>query len=145
MVDTSHDSTKAQIRGAGLRATAPRIAVLQLLMSTDKPLSHTEVVDALGSNTWDQATLYRNLLKLTEVGLARAVSKVDGIVRYQARGDDDGLHLHPHFSCKSCGTVECLPDATLELSGKVTSLWNRSLVDSEMQLVGECPSCLQGA
>lgn len=144
MADTSHDRAKAQIRDAGLRATAPRIAVLELLESSSKPLSHTEVVNELCSDVWDQATLYRNLLKLTEVGLARAVSKVDGIVRYQACGDDDGLHLHPHFSCKSCGTVECLPEAKLKLSAKVTRRWSRSLVAAEMQLVGDCPSCLQG-
>ena len=140
MVEFSRDEAKQRIHEAGLRATAPRVAVLRLLAITDKPLSHTEVVEAIGSEDWDQATIYRNLLKLVEVDLARVASKVGGVARYEARGDDDSPHLHPHFSCRSCGSVECLPEA--KLTGPVDRRWNRSLEASELQLIGECPDCL---
>ncbi|MDD9942295.1 MAG: transcriptional repressor [Myxococcales bacterium] len=140
VAELSRDDAKEQIRAAGLRATAPRVAVLRLLASTDRPLSHTDVVEAIGCTDWDQATLYRNLLKLVEVNLARVVSKVGGVSRYEARGDDDGAHLHPHFSCRTCGCVECLPDA--KLTGPVHRRWNRSLETSELQLIGDCPGCL---
>ena len=140
MNDLTRDEAKGRIHAVGLRATAPRVAVLRLLAGADKPMSHTEVVEAIGSEDWDQATLYRNLLKLVEVDLARVASKVGGVARYEARGDDDSPHLHPHFSCRTCGSVECLPEA--KLTGPVERRWNRSLETSELQLIGDCPTCL---
>jgi Fur family ferric uptake transcriptional regulator len=136
----SLDEAKRRLHEAGIRATAPRVAVLRLLSSATRPLSHTEVVDAIGSEHWDQATLYRNLVKLVEVQLARVVSKVGGVARYRARGDDDSPHLHPHFCCQTCGEVACLPEA--KLTGPVDRRWHRSLETSEMQLIGYCPDCL---
>lgn len=140
MVELRRDEAKQRLHEAGLRATAPRVAVLRLLAAADKPLSHSEVVAAIGSEDWDQATLYRNLLKLVDAELARIASKVEGVTRYEARGAGDGPHLHPHFSCRSCGSVECLPDA--KLTGPVHRRWNRSLETSELQLIGDCPDCL---
>lgn len=142
MGEISRDDAKQSIHEAGLRATAPRVAVLRLLAAAQKPMSHTDVVEAIGREDWDQATLYRNLLKLVEADLARVASKVGGVTRYAARGDDDSPHLHPHFSCQTCGIVECLPEA--KLTGPVDRRWNRSLRASEMQLIGDCPDCFAG-
>jgi len=141
MVELTRDEAKRRIHEAGLRATAPRVAVLRLLERSRKPLSHSEVVEAIGRGDWDQATLYRNLIKLVEADLARVANQVGGIARYEARGEDDSPHLHPHFSCRSCGEVECLPEATL--AGTVDRRWHRSLAGSELQLIGECPDCLE--
>ncbi len=56
-----------KILKAGLRSTAPRVAVLQLYYcASGRPLSHGEVLETLGHDDWDQTTLYRNLLKLEE-------------------------------------------------------------------------------
>ena len=39
---------KKILREAGLRSTAPRVAVLQLLCTSGRPLSHGEVLETLG-------------------------------------------------------------------------------------------------
>ena len=140
MESLTRDEARDRIHQVGLRATAPRVAVLRLLSKTDKPLSHSEVVEAIGNHDWDQATLYRNLVKLVDVELARVASKVGGVARYEAREEGESPHVHPHFCCKTCGSVECLPKA--KLSGSVDRRWNRSLETSELQLIGECPDCL---
>ena len=140
MPELSRQQAKDLIHEAGLRATAPRVAVLRILTASPKPLSHSEMIAAVGSDEWDQATLYRNLLKLVEVKLARVASQMGGITRYEVRADDDP-HVHPHFSCQSCGKVECLPGA--KLGGSVELKWHRSLEDSQLQLIGECPECLE--
>jgi len=134
------EDAKQLVKDAGLRATAPRIAVMQLLARAEKPMSHSEVVEAIGTEDWDQATLYRNLVKLVEADLARVASKVAGVTRYEARGDDDEPHLHPHFSCRTCGEVQCLPEARLE--GLVDKRWRKSIANSELEVIGECPDCL---
>ncbi|MEM7136029.1 MAG: transcriptional repressor [Myxococcota bacterium] len=140
MGSLTRDEARQRIHGAGLRATAPRVAVLRLLSETEKPLSHSEVVEAMGGRDWDQATLYRNLVKLADVELARVASKVGGVARYEAREAGESAHVHPHFCCKTCGAVECLPEAKLSVS--VARRWNRSVKASELQLIGECPDCL---
>ena len=67
------------LRENGLRVTAPRLAVLGVLLKAKSPMSHTEVLDTLGDTVWDQATVYRNLVKLTEAGVTVVASRADGI------------------------------------------------------------------
>lgn len=108
-------------------------------MNAKRPMSHAEVVDALGDGDWDQATLYRNLQKLAEVSLARVASQIAGVTRYEVVGDDPSDHRHPHFACRACGVVECLVDTTVSVPADPR--WRTALAEAELQLVGECPTC----
>ncbi|TMQ23235.1 MAG: transcriptional repressor, partial [Deltaproteobacteria bacterium] len=58
------EALRAAVRGAGLRATPSRIAVLHLLRSAGSPISHGDAVARLASQAWDPATIYRNLTDL---------------------------------------------------------------------------------
>ncbi len=133
---------KQRLRELGLRVTAPRLAVLRILADAERPLSHAEVVALLGEDvSWDRATVYRNLVALVEVGLARIASHAAGIVRYElARGE--AHDAHPHFLCDDCGVVSCLPEAAV-VRPKRTK-WSKSLKGAEVQFVGRCPGCLGG-
>ncbi|MCB0969613.1 MAG: hypothetical protein KDB37_22470, partial [Ilumatobacter sp.] len=62
---------RASIRAAGLRATAARVAVLRTLARASGPVSHADVCATIGTSDFDRATLYRNLVDLTRVNLAR--------------------------------------------------------------------------
>jgi len=135
----SREELRDQLRAAGLRATAPRVAVLSLLLESERPLSHSEVVAGIGHDDWDRATLFRNLVKLEETGFARVASRVGGVVRYEARGPNDDSHGHPHFACQGCGKVMCLKGVSLSLP--TTGEWNAALADADLQLVGTCPVC----
>lgn len=141
MDEAAKQQAKTRIRDAGLRATAPRVAVFCLLESADRPMSHTQVVEELGSTEWDQATVYRNLRKLVESNLARVATRVDGVDRYELRRANQDTHLHPHFSCRICGAVQCFPEASL-VGGPVDERWQRSVAFSELQLTGLCPDCI---
>jgi hypothetical protein len=52
-------------------------------------------------------------------------------------------HVHPHFVCDSCGTVECLADvavpSVLPRSAKLTSGYE--VTKQEVTLHGVCPKC----
>jgi Fur family ferric uptake transcriptional regulator len=65
---------RASIRGAGLRATGARVAVLRALASASGPVSHADVCAAIGSSDFDRATVYRNLVDLTRANLASAAA-----------------------------------------------------------------------
>ena len=130
------------LRSSGLRATAPRVSVIQVLADADTPLSHTEVVERLGDMDFDPTTVYRNLVKLHEEGLAPVVSRLEGIDRYAlASGDGDG-HQHPHFVCEDCGRVACLPTEVTAMKAKAGP-WAASIKSATIQLRGECPDCLE--
>src|SRR5690606_5766963 len=103
------------IRGAGLRATASRIAVLRELRRAKRPISHGDVVETLQAESWDRATLYRNLIDLAQVGLAHKVELGDRVWRFDgSRGEQaHDATLHPHFVCTSCGSVACLPQVSI--------------------------------
>ncbi len=126
----------------GLRATAPRLGVLRILDEATTPLSHSEVLQHLGDQDWDPATVYRNLIKLTECGIAVVVDYADGMTRYALAGPKhDGTHSHAHFVCNACGTLACLPSevtATMGIDGQ----WHESVRRATVQLRGECPNCL---
>ncbi len=134
---------KAEIHAAGLRATAPRVAVLELLRGSERPLSHAEVVETLGETDWDQATLFRNLVKLAESGFARVASHAGGVARYEASTPGGEPHVHPHFACRECKVVSCLHDARLHLPEDAA--WREALAAADLQLTGTCPSCRRAA
>lgn len=126
------------IREKGLRVTATRVAVLQLLASKG-PLSHSEAVAELGDARWDKATIYRNLVSLADAGLAIVVSNAGGMARYAYAEHVD--HAHPHFECTECGQVSCLPDAVPKI--RATGRWSASIAAATMALRGRCPDCME--
>ena len=70
---------KALIRGAGLRSTAARIAVIQQLASTPVPQSHSEVAEALDDFGFYQSTIYRCLTELSDAGLLALLELGDSV------------------------------------------------------------------
>ncbi len=108
-----------RIRGAGLRATAPRRAVLRLLSAWARPATHAEVSEALAADSWDRATVYRNLCDLAEAGLLSRSDMGDHVWRFELSRPEaspaDHPSAHPHFVCNTCGAVSCLPDLPLPI------------------------------
>ena len=135
------DELKTTIRGAGLRSTAPRLAVYRRLLAATTPVSHGELVDALAGEGMDRTTVYRNLVDLTDAGLVRRTDLGDHVWRFElARGEGESVR-HPHFTCTDCGQVACLPDVTLSVksSRRVPRSLTRQRV--EIQLRGKCDDC----
>jgi Fur family ferric uptake transcriptional regulator len=115
------DELRALVRGKGLRATPSRLAVLELLRSTDAPMSHGDVADRLASQAWDRATIYRNLTDLAEAGLVRRTDVGDHVWRFEAVGDEHEAAAHPHFVCTECGSIECMPEIELAIRSRAQS------------------------
>jgi Fur family transcriptional regulator, ferric uptake regulator len=141
MLPTDKSAIKTELHALGLRVTGPRVAVLGLLRLAGRPLSHGEVADELGGTDWDRATIFRNLVKLCEVGLVRVSSHAGGLTRYEAIREHGHEHLHAHFSCNCCGRVECLAGAELPLLADLG--WREAVRDAEVQVLGTCPTCRQ--
>lgn len=135
------DEARKALYDRGLRATAPRLAVLGVLSDAQNPLSYSEVLKCLGQTDWDRATIYRNLVKLRDAGVALVVSRAGGIDRYALARTKDDDHNHPHFVCDHCGRVACLP-AELAASLSMDGDWALSIQTATVQFRGVCPRCL---
>ena len=135
------DELRTAVRGKGLRATPSRLAVLELLRSSDTPMSHGDVADRLASQAWDRATIYRNLTDLAEAGLVRRTDVGDHVWRFEAVTDQHEAAAHPHFVCTECGTVECLPDLEYVVTrAKAPRAIRQKRV--EVQVRGLCDACI---
>lgn len=126
----------ARLRDAGLRVTAARRGLLELLDATEEPLSHGEAVERLGALGGDPATCYRNLMKLVETGLARVASTVGGVTRFESASRI--RHEHPHFHCDRCGVTSCLPETKVEAP---RGRWKAAVKSADLTFVGQCPDC----
>ena len=143
--DLNRERLREELRGAGLRATVARLAVFGVLYRHRRPMSHADVVNALGLKDWDRSTLYRNLMDLTDAGLVRRSELGDRVWRFEVVcGDGMGEHT-AHFLCIDCGTIECLTDLTITpLDAHVVPQAIRA-GSIEVQLKGQCDSCLSAS
>ena len=137
----NQDEARDLLKQNGLRATEPRLAVLIVLSESKTPLSYSDMLDRLQDSPWDPTTIYRNLIKLSESGLATVVSRVEGISRYALVNEPGDKHKHPHFVCDDCGQISCLP-AELSAAISIDGDWAKSIAGAALQLRGECPKCL---
>jgi Fur family ferric uptake transcriptional regulator len=130
------------LRGANLRCTTCRVAVLQHLSGAAGPQSHAEVADVLVPEGFDKSTIYRCLVELAEAGLALRHDLGDHIWRFEFRGGENQEHSeHAHFMCTVCGKVECLEDVEVLISPMSQSRSNLNSQVTEILLKGRCVSC----
>ena len=137
----SKNEARKRLQESALRVTGPRVAVLRVLASAERPLSYTEVLECLGETDCCPTTIYRNLVKLREAGLAPVVSTAEGVDRYSLADGREDSHLHPHFVCDKCSLVACLPEE-LGSSVAIDGPWAASIQTAALQLRGDCPDCL---
>ena len=135
---------QAQIRATGLRSTAPRVAVLQRLRQTKTPISHADLFTELADQGFDRATIYRNLIDLTEAGLVSRTDVGDHVWRFelrQQRQRGTQGEQHPHFMCADCGEVSCLPGVNVRISPAPGVPRALSAKNLEVQIKGLCDRC----
>jgi Fur family ferric uptake transcriptional regulator len=140
---TSTEDLRERIRARGLRATAPRIAVLQALSRLGRPATHAELSAGLAPDGWDRATVYRNLVDLTDAGFARRVDMGDHLWRFELI-DERAVHAeseHPHFLCDSCGEVACLPRDAVRVTPSARAPRALRKKGVQIQIKGRCDRC----
>src|SRR5271166_366846 len=102
MIAPQTPTTAAELRGAGLRVTAARVALLEILRDADHP-----GVEAIASGVRDRVghislqAVYEALHALTAAGLVRRIEPSGSPARYEGRVGDN----HHHVVCRSCRAV----------------------------------------
>jgi Fur family ferric uptake transcriptional regulator len=128
------------LRGAALRVTRPRVAVLAVVH--DHPHADTnsivEVVRESLSEVSRQA-VYDVLGALTAAGLVRRIEPPGSVARYEARVGDN----HHHVICRFCGAiadVDCAVGFTPCLSASGDTGFE--IDEAEVIYWGRCPECV---
>jgi Fur family transcriptional regulator, peroxide stress response regulator len=90
-----------RLRGAGLRVTAPRVAILCALEKDRTHPTAEQLFESLreGHPSLSLSTVYNTLEIFLQQGLCRRVNS-DGSLRV-----DGTLRPHDHAVCRSCGTI----------------------------------------
>ncbi|EIE98902.1 Fur family transcriptional regulator [Saccharomonospora glauca] len=131
------------LRESGLRVTAPRLAVLDVVEATphvDADTVRGEVAERLGAVSTQ--AVYDILRTLTDAGILRRTEPAGSPSRYEiATGDN-----HHHLVCRGCGNVVDVPCAVGKSPCLHASDDHGFLIDSaEVIYWGYCPSCLSNS
>jgi Fe2+ or Zn2+ uptake regulation protein len=132
-------TTAAELRGAGLRVTAARVALLETVRGGD----HLGI-EAIASGVRDRIghvslqAVYEALHALTAAGLVRRIEPAGSPPRFEGRVGDN----HHHIVCRSCGVVADVDCAVGEAPCLTASDDHGFAIDeAEVVYRGLCPSC----
>ncbi|MGV9423153.1 Fur family transcriptional regulator [Streptomyces sp. NPDC003656] len=132
----------AELRGAGLRVTAARVALLDAVRAGD----HLGV-EAIADKVRDRVghislqAVYDALHALTAAGLIRRIEPAGSPARFEGRVGDN----HHHAVCRSCGVVVDV-DCAVGHAPCLTASDDRGFIIDEAEVVywGTCPDCSTG-
>jgi Fur family ferric uptake transcriptional regulator len=137
------EHAEAELRQAGMRASAPRTAVLELIGSQECVLSAQEIAEKLRSEGRGVgvATVYRTLDLLNELKLVQRLDVGGGSARYEP-AMPGGAHHHHHLVCDRCGRVTPFEDAGLERAiERLSQRLDHRVGEHDVVLRGSCPRC----
>jgi len=84
-------------------------------------------------------TVYRGLHAFTEAGLVHRIEAGDRLWRFAVCKCGSPSHCHPHFTCRSCGKVECLKALGLP---RISNLAPGYVIEEqEVYVKGLCADC----
>ena len=137
---TAHPASPAEeLRGAGLRVTAARVALLETVRAGDH-LGAEAIAAGVRERVGHVSTqaVYEALHALTAAGLVRRIEPAGSPARYEARVGDN----HHHVVCRSCGTVADV-DCAVGEAPCLTASQNHGFVIDEAEVTywGLCPAC----
>ena len=137
---TSHAD---ELKSSGLKATLPRIKILEIFQrSAQRHMTAEDVYKALLHEDADigLATVYRVLMQFEQAGLLSRGHFESGKAVFEL---NEGQH-HDHLVCLTCGRVEEFYDPEIEQRQRaVASARGFELQDHALSLYGVCtkPAC----
>jgi Fur family ferric uptake transcriptional regulator len=138
-VPTTSDFER-MLRGAALRVTRPRLAVLSVVH--DHPHTDTDSIirvvrERLGEVS--HQAVYDVLRALTAAGLLRRIQPSGSVARYEARVGDN----HHHVVCRTCGAIADVDCATGAAPCLTPADDHGFAIDeAEVTYWARCPECV---
>lgn len=137
--ENRHEQAEARLRAAGLKVTAPRLAVLDAISGNghlDADAVHTRVMSHLPGISLQ--SVYNVLGALAEAELLRKIDPAGSAARYESRTGDN----HHHLVCTECGAVadvDCVVGESPCLTPSNTGGF--AITTAEVTFWGRCAAC----
>lgn len=132
------------LRRAGLRVTAPRLAVLTAVLGEGQHRDVEAIAHAarVRLGTLSSQAVYDNLHILEVAGLVRRIQPSGHPARYEARVGDN----HHHIVCRRCGLTADV-DCTVGAAPCLEPSADHGFVVQEAEVIfwGLCPHCQREA
>jgi Fe2+ or Zn2+ uptake regulation protein len=127
------------LRGASLRVTRPRVAVLAAVH--DHPHADTNSIIGFVREDLGEVSLqavYDVLRALAAAGLVRRIHPPGSVARYESRVGDN----HHHAVCRSCGAIADV-DCAVGTAPCLTAADDHGYLLDEAEVIywGFCPEC----
>lgn len=127
------------LRGASLRVTRPRVAVLSAVHG--RPHADTDsIIRAVRADLGEVShqAVYDVLRALTGAGLLRRIQPPGSVARYESRVGDN----HHHVVCRSCGVIADV-DCVVGTAPCLTASDDHGFRIDEAEVIywGLCPNC----
>ena len=128
------------LRGAALRVTRPRLAVLSAVH--EHPHADTAAIIGVVREDLSEVShqaVYDVLRALTAAGLVRCIQPPGSVARYEARVGDN----HHHVVCRSCGAITDV-DCAIGYAPCLTAADDSGYEIDEAEVIywGRCPECV---
>ena len=133
------DELQELLRGAALRVTRPRVAVLTAVYAY--PHADTDSIIGAVRNDLPEVShqaVYDSLHTLTAAGLVRRIQPLGSVARYESRVGDN----HHHAVCRSCGVIADV-DCAVGHAPCLTASEDNGFVIDEAEVIywGLCLDC----
>jgi Fur family zinc uptake transcriptional regulator len=140
-VSRAVETAERLCRRKGLRFTAQRRRVLELVWNSHQPVGAYEILDQLTADGHRAAppTVYRALEFLIEADL---VHRLDSLNAFVGCPDPDNPHNGQFLICRSCRSVTELDDADINavVDRKAAAL-GFTAIHQTLEIHGQCQSC----
>ena len=137
-------SESKELKDHGLKATAPRLKILELMESSQvRHLSAEDIYKQLINSQFEigLATVYRVLTQFESAGIVNRHHFEEGHSVFELAGE---AH-HDHIVCVRCGRVEEFHDYEIENRQRmVAERLGFELTDHNLNMYGLCLSCKSG-
>ena len=134
-------SESKELKDHGLKATAPRLKILELMESSQvRHLSAEDIYKQLINSQFEigLATVYRVLTQFESAGIVNRHHFEEGHSVFELAGE---AH-HDHIVCVRCGRVEEFHDYEIENRQRmVAERLGFELTDHNLNMYGLCLSC----
>src|SRR5580698_7430231 len=126
------------LREHGHRITAPRRAILGILIGEHGPFTTEEIHQRMAEGMCDLVTVYRCLAAMEEINLVRRYDFGDGVYRYEF---NTGEHHHHHIVCRLCQHVRTLDFCVADGLERMARQLGYSNVTHTLEIFGVCAQC----
>ena len=120
-----------------LKLTSPRLKLLEVLWSSERAITHAELLMNADSSV-DRVTIYRTLKLLEDIGFIHRIMGAGEVPVYALSFRKNGFKEHLHFACTKCHGVFCLHDHPMP---PVMLPEQYQLHSLNLTLTGLCDTC----